>query len=82
MELDIKPPIAVVAFRWAVNTLAFAGLVSLMGYIIPWVAFWSVKMLFGVEVTMTIEHIAALWVLNIVWGFMTGFIVLMVPKKK
>lgn len=82
MDFEIKPPIAVVAFRWCVNAFAIAGLICLMGYIIPWVVFWAVHTLIpAITIEMRPMTVVALWALIFVLGFMDTLLLTLVKKK-
>jgi len=80
MILDTKPPIAIMAFRWTVNALAIAGMISLMAYVIPWVAFWAINTLIDKSISMSPEHVAALWVLIFILGFMDKLVMGLTKK--
>ena len=80
MVLDTKPPVTVLAMRWSINALAIAGTICLIGYVIPWVVFWAIHSLLAITITMSAEHVVALWVLIFILGFMDKVVVALSKK--
>jgi len=82
MELNIKPPRVVLAFRYTVNALAIGALIALLGYVIPILVFWAVHTLIPtVIIEMTPLTVVALWVLIFVLGFMNTLLIALTTKK-
>jgi len=82
MDLDIRPPRIVLAFRYTMNALAASALIALLVYIIPKVVFWAVHTLLPtVTIGMTPLTVAALWVLIFVLGFMNTLLIALTKKK-
>lgn len=82
MELDIKPPRVVLAFRYTVNALAIGALIALLAYVIPIVVFWAVHILIpSVVIEMAPLTVVALWVLIFVLGFMNTLLIALTKRK-
>jgi len=82
MEINDKPPLGVRLFQWISSAVVVGGLLTLIVYLIPLGMFWAIGVLTDRHISMTPEHIAAAWTLNIAWGLMTGLVLTFFPRRK
>lgn len=65
--LKIRMPTTVL--RWLMWFIATLGTIALLVYVLPWVTFWAIHALFGVQIAVSVKTVAALWVLLLTLRF-------------